>query len=63
MEIIQTRFLRKGDKVDSGEIIVKVCAGVKTPKRKQEVTLYNEKTETTRTTLWGTYTPIGVFNR
>lgn len=51
--------LKKGDVVTSGEEIVSVSVGTKTPSGKIEVTLKN-KNGKTRTALWGKSTTIGV---
>jgi len=52
------RYLLPGDVVGSGETIVRVSAGVRTPRGKVEVTL--EKNGQRRTSLWGAYTMINV---
>ncbi len=51
-------YLMVGDETGSGETIVSVSAGVRTPRGKVEVTL--EKGEQRRCALWGAYTIINV---
>lgn len=51
--------LKKGDIVTSGEEVVSISSGAKTPSGKIEVTLKNKKGKT-RTSLWGKSTMIGV---
>jgi hypothetical protein len=55
---IPARSLLPGDQVGSGETIVSVSAGVRTPRGKVEVTL--EKGEHSRFALWGAHTVINV---
>jgi hypothetical protein len=55
---IQARFLQPGDVVGTGETIVSVSAGARTPRGKVEVTL--DRDGSRRTTLWGAYTLIGI---
>jgi hypothetical protein len=55
---IPARNLLPGDQVGSGETVVKVSAGVRTPRGKVEVTL--QKGEHSRFALWGAHTVINV---
>lgn len=55
---IQAQHLQPGDIVGSGEKIVHVSAGVRTPKGKVDVLLKNG--EASRWSQWGKYTMIGV---
>ena len=55
---LPARALLNGDQVGSGETIVSVSAGVRTPRGKVEVTL--EKDGRCRRALWGAYTIINV---
>ena len=55
---IPARNLLPGDQVGSGETVVSVSAGVRTPRGKVEVTL--EKAGRRRTSLWGAATVINV---
>jgi hypothetical protein len=55
---VSARFLQPGDVVGSGETVVCVSAGARTPRGKVEVTL--EKNGQRRTSLWGSYTLINV---
>jgi hypothetical protein len=55
---IPARNLLPGDQVGSGETIVSVSAGARTPRGKVEVTL--EKDGRRRTSLWGAATVINV---
>jgi len=61
MRTVETRWLKAGDKVMTGETVVKVVAGAKTPKRKKEVTLVRPDGVVIEA-LWGSYTKIGVIN-
>jgi hypothetical protein len=55
---VQARQLVAGDVVGSGETIVQVAAGVRTPRGKVEVTL--EKDGRRRLTFWGASTVINI---
>lgn len=55
---VQARYLKDGDKVGSGETVVRVSAGARTPSGKVEVTL--ERDGRRRTSTWGSYTEINV---
>jgi len=55
----EAQHLKKGDIIGSGEEVVSVSAGAKTPKGKVEVTL-KTKDGKTKTSTWGKYTKIGV---
>lgn len=55
---VSARFMQKGDVVGSGETVVNVSAGVRTPRGKVEVTL--EKDGERRLAVWGAYTLINV---
>ena len=55
---IPARHLLPGDKVGSGETVVSVSAGTRTPRGKVEVTL--EKGERSRFAIWGAHTLINV---
>jgi hypothetical protein len=55
---LPARALQSGDQVGSGETIVSVSAGVRTPRGKVEVTL--ERNGRCRRALWGAYTIINV---
>ena len=55
----EAQHLKKGDITGSGEEVVSVSAGAKTPKGKVEVTL-KTKDGKTKTSTWGKYTKIGV---
>ena len=55
---VAARHLLPGDLVGSGETIVSISAGVRTPRGKVEVTL--EKDGRRRTSLWGAGTTISV---
>jgi hypothetical protein len=55
---IPARALLNGDQVGSGETIVSVNAGVRTPRGMVEVTL--EKDGRYRRALWGAFTIINV---
>jgi hypothetical protein len=52
------RHLMAGDRVGSGETIVSVSAGIRTPRGKVEVVL--EKGERRRCAIWGAHTVINV---
>jgi hypothetical protein len=52
------RHLQPGDQVDSGETIVSVSAGVRTPRGKVEVVL--QKHDRRRCAIWGAHTIINV---
>lgn len=52
------RCLLAGDQVGSGEIVVSVSAGIRTPRGKVEVVL--RKGERRRLTIWGANTIINV---
>jgi hypothetical protein len=52
------RYLLAGDQVGSGETVVSVSAGVRTPRGKVEVVL--EKGERRRCAIWGAHTVINV---
>jgi TolA-binding protein len=56
----EAQTLKKGDVVTSGEEVVSVSAGAKTPSGKVEVTL--SKDGKTRTAIWGKTTKVGVKN-
>lgn len=55
---LPARHLMAGDRTGSGETIVSVSAGIRTPRGKVEVTL--EKDGRRRTSLWGAATTISV---
>jgi flagellar biosynthesis chaperone FliJ len=55
---ISAQNLKKGDIITSGEEVVSVSAGAKTPSGKVEVTL--TKDGKTRTAVWGKSTKVGV---
>ena len=56
---VQTRFLRRGDvTAGTGETIVSVSAGVRTPQGKMDVVL--EKNGQRRTATWRAYTLINI---
>jgi hypothetical protein len=55
---IPARAPLNGDQVGSGETIVSVNAGVRTPRGKVEITL--EKDGRCRRALWGAHTVINV---
>ena len=55
---VAARYLSKGDQVGSGETVVNVAAGVRTPRGKVEVTL--EKDGNRRCAIWGASTVITV---
>jgi hypothetical protein len=57
---VEARYLKEGDVITSGDTIVSVSSGAKTPSGKVEVTL--EKNGKTKTSVWGKYTKIGVKN-
>ena len=55
----QAQQLKKGDIITSGDEVISVSSGVRTPSGKVEVTLKNKK-GITRTSTWGKTTMIGV---
>lgn len=55
---LPARHLIAGDQTGSGETIVSICAGVRTPRGKVEVT--REKDGRRRMHLWGSATTINV---
>lgn len=55
----EAQHLRKGDIIGSGDEVVSVSAGAKTPAGKVEVTL-KTKNGSTKTSLWGKTTKIGL---
>jgi len=55
---VEARSLKKGDILTSGDTVVSVSSGAKTPSGKVEVTL--EKNGKTKTSVWGKYTKVGV---
>ena len=55
---VQARALQRGDITGSGETVVGVSAGIRTPSGRVEVTL--EKDGRRRTSIWGAYTMINV---
>lgn len=55
---LPARLLLNGDQVGSGETIVSVSAGVRTPRGKVEVTL--EKDGRCRRALWGARTIVTI---
>ena len=55
----EAQYLKKGDIITSGEEIVSVSSGAKTPSGKVEVTLKNKQGKI-RTSVWGKTTKIGV---
>jgi hypothetical protein len=58
---IPARYLMSGDQVGSGETVVAVSRGARTPAGKVEVTL--EKGGRRRTTLWGADTIVNISRR
>jgi MOSC domain-containing protein YiiM len=60
-EKVQARNLQPGDRVGSGEIVLSVSAGVRTPCGKVEVVL--EKNGRARMSLWGSHTLINVARK
>lgn len=60
---VQAQYLQPGDIVGSGEKVINVSAGVRTPKGKIDVKLgkyLNSDHEYFRTSQWGKYTMINV---
>lgn len=57
---LQAQHLQVGDIVGSGEKVVHVSAGVRTPKGKVDIMLKNLNTEQGRWSQWGKYTMINV---
>lgn len=55
---VQARALQRGDITGSGETVVGVSAGIRTPRGRIEITL--EKDGRRRTSIWGAYTMINV---
>jgi len=55
---VEAGSLKKGDVLGSGETVVSVSSGAKTPSGKVDVTL--EKNGKTRTAVWGKYTKVGI---
>lgn len=55
----EAQHLKKGDIIGSGDEVVSVSAGAKTPKGKVEVTI-KTKDGKTKTSTWGKYTKVGV---
>lgn len=55
---VPARCLMPGDQVGAGETIVRVSAGLRTPRGKVEVTL--EKDGRRRTSLWGAATIVNI---
>ena len=55
----EAQHLKKGDIIGSGDEVVSVSAGAKTPKGKVEVTL-KTKDGKTKTSTWGKTTKVGV---
>jgi flagellar biosynthesis chaperone FliJ len=55
---VEAKDLKKGDIITSGEKVVSVSAGAKTPSGKVEVTL--EKDGKTRNAVWGKSTKVGI---
>jgi hypothetical protein len=55
---VEARSLKKGDILTSGDTVVSISSGAKTPSGKVEVTL--EKNGKTKTSVWGKYTKVGV---
>jgi hypothetical protein len=55
----EAQYLKKGDIIGSGEEVVSVSAGAKTPSGKVEVTL-KTKDGKTKTSTWGKTTKVGV---
>jgi predicted phage tail protein len=55
---VEAGSLKKGDVLGSGETVVSVSSGAKTPSGKVNVTL--EKNGKTRTAVWGKYTKVGI---
>jgi hypothetical protein len=55
---VSARLMQKGDVVGSGETVISVSAGVRTPRGKVEVIL--ERDGERRTAVWGAYTLINV---
>jgi hypothetical protein len=56
---VQARVLQPGDIVGTGETIVSVSAGVRTPRGKVEVVLTKADGHR-RMSIWGAYTMIGI---
>ena len=55
---VQARAMQRGDLIGSGETVVWVGAGARTPRGRVEVTL--EQDGHRRTLIWGAYTMINV---
>lgn len=55
---VQARDLQRGDVTGSGETVVRVSSGLRTPRGKVEV--YLEKNGRQRLAFWGAYTTINV---
>jgi len=55
----QAQQLKKGDIITSGDEVISVSSGVRTPSGKVEVTLKNKK-GITKTSTWGKTTMVGV---
>lgn len=54
---VQAQHLQPGDIVGSGEEVLSISAGIKTPAGKIDVVLYNDHG---RRAVWGKYTMINV---
>lgn len=57
---VQAQHLQPGDIVGSGEKVINVSAGVRTPKGKIDVMLKHPENEKGRLSHWGKYTMINV---
>jgi hypothetical protein len=55
---VQAQHLQPGDIVGSGEKVVRVSAGVRTPRGKVDVVL--DSADFHRCAVWGRYTMIGI---
>lgn len=57
---VPARNLQTNDLVGTGEEVVRVTVGLRTPRGKVEVVLFNPRNGRTRTSVWNASTEIGV---
>lgn len=58
IERVPARYLIKGDRVGSGEVVIGVEAGIRTPRGKVEVLL--QRGDNCRRAIWGASTVITI---
>jgi hypothetical protein len=60
---VQVRFLKTGDVIGTGEEVISVAVGARTPAGKREVTLFDPRNSSARVKVWNASTVISGVKR